>query len=264
MWRGPSAPPLAEAAAAVTWAVEVDSEIGSIPARLDAMADELRRCLAAGASRPLSIELFIEGFIALGFRGNETNYYDPRNSFLHDVLTRRTGIPITLSVVFIELARRFGLRCEGVNFPGHFLVRYAGPDGVGYLDPFRRCAWLDDDGLRSLLRGVRGAQAQLKPEDLATAGVKEIVLRMLRNLFGIAVNAKDWVTALRTMRMLYVVHPDDDNVRRDIGLLYLQLERWGEALTWLEEQKRRVTSETERQALEPYIRDAKTALARWN
>lgn len=265
MWRGAADPPLAEAAAAVTWAFEADADVASIPARLDAMAEELERwAIAGGVRRPPSIEAFAEGFVALGFRGAAADYYNPRNSFLHEVLTRRVGIPITLSVVFIELARRFGLRCEGVNFPGHFLVRYGGPDGVGYLDPFHRCVWLDDDGLRDLLRRTRGPQARLTTEDLATAGVKDIVLRMLRNLYVIAVNAEAWTTALRTLRMVLAVHPDDAQARRDIGLLYFRLERWGEAVTWLERQKRRAASDEERRALERRILEARTALARWN
>ncbi|OYT73599.1 MAG: hypothetical protein CFK52_01380 [Chloracidobacterium sp. CP2_5A] len=265
MWRGVSAPPLALATAAVTWAVESDQDLTSIPAQLDALADELRqRAILAGARQPPSIEALAAGFAALGFRGNEENYYDLRNSLLGEVIARRVGIPITLSVVFIELARRFGLTCEGVNFPGHFLIRYRGADGVVYLDPFRGGKRLDDSGLRRLLRSVRGADAELTAEDLEAAGTRAITLRMLRNLYGIAVNAKDWSLALRAMRMLFAVNPDDARVRGDIGLLYLRLAQWGEALTWLEEQKRRATSDAERQALELRIVEAKAALARWN
>ncbi len=265
MWQGTTVPPLAEAAATVTWTVAADVDIASIPAQLDAVADELEQwAVAGGRSRPLSIEAVTEGFVALGFRGNTKDYYNPRNSFLYEVLTRRTGIPITLSVVFIELARRFGLRCEGVNFPGHFLVRYSGADGVGYLDPFHACTWLDKDGLQALLRRTRGPQARLTTEDVAPAGTQAIVLRMLRNVYSIAINAKDWTTALRALRMLLVVNPEDEQARRDIGLLYVQLERWGEALTWLEAQQRRAVSDAEWKALELHIIAAKTALARWN
>ncbi len=265
LWQGPAAPPLAQAAAAVAWAIDSDQEIASIPAQLDALASELRQWALAAGERPrLSIQALAAGFAALGFRGNEESYYDLRNSLLHEVIARRVGIPITLSVIFIELARRFDLTCEGVNFPGHFLVRYRGADGIGYLDPFHGGKWLDDNDLRHLLRQVRGAALELRAEDLETAGAQAITLRMLRNLHGIAINAKKWMTALRALRIALVVNPDDERVRRDIGLLYLQLEQWGEALTWLEAQQRRATSDAERAALQPRIIEAKVALARWN
>jgi regulator of sirC expression with transglutaminase-like and TPR domain len=150
-------PALAWAAAAVTWVAAPERDIMTIPKQLDALADALWKWAdETGQPEPLTIEAVAEGFVALGFRGNTENYDDRRNSFLEDVLTRRVGIPITLSVVFIELARRFGLRCEGINFPGHFLVRYSGPDGVGYLDPFHQCQWLDSDGLQQLLQQMCG------------------------------------------------------------------------------------------------------------
>ncbi|MGQ9896080.1 MAG: SirB1 family protein [Acidobacteriota bacterium] len=266
MWhRCHSQPPLAWAAAAVTWVADSGCDIKAIPGQLDALADALRRWASeTGQTTPLTIESVAKGFVALGFRGNTENYYDRRNSFLGNVLTRRVGIPITLSVVFIELAQRFGLRCEGVNFPGHFLVRYSGPDGVGYLDPFHRCRWLDNTGLQQLLQQVRGPQIQLCAKDLEVVQTADIFLRMLKNLYYSSLEAKDWACAARARRMQLIVSPDDPYARRDIGLLYLELGRWGEALTWLEAQKQRTTSEIERRALEPHIHKAKRSLARWN
>jgi len=260
-----SRPPLAWVAAAVMWAAAPQQEITMISERLNALADALLQWAARHSlSQPLSIEAVAAGFVALGFRGNTEAYYDVRNSFLEDVITRRVGIPITLSVVFIELAQRFGLRCEGVNFPGHFLVRYSGPDGVGYLDPFHQCRWLDAEDLRQLLCQVQGDQAQLRAEDLRVAQPVDIFLRMLWNVYHVALNTKDWCTAVRARRMQLVVSPDDPYARRDIGLLYLRLEHWSEALSWLESQKRLTSSEAERQALEPHITKAKKALACWN
>lgn len=266
VWQGQRPlPSLGWVAAAVTWAANPKQDIGEIPARLDALAAALSHwAVEQGLPQPLSIESLTTGFVALGFRGNTEHYYDVRNSFLADVLTRRVGIPITLSVVFIELAQRFGLRCEGINFPGHFLVRYSGPDGVGYLDPFHQCQWLDDDGLQRLLQQIRGPQAQLRAEDLRVAQPADIFLRMLQNLYGISLETNDWTTAVRARRMQLVANPADPLARRDIGLLYLQLERWSDALTWLEAQKQRTTSDTERRALEPHINEAKRSLARWN
>ncbi len=258
-------PSLAWAAAAVTWVAAPERDIRGIPGQLDALADALWEWAEeTGWTEPLSIEALAEGFVALGFRGNTENYDDRRNSFLEDVLTRRVGIPITLSVVFIELAARFGLRCEGINFPGHFLVRYSGPDGVGYLDPFHQCRWLDSDGLQQLLHQMRGPQEQLCAEHLEVAQTADIFLRMLNNIYRTSLEAKDWATALRARRMQFSVCPEDPYIRRDIGLLYLQLERWNEAIIWLEEQKQNTLSEIQHRALDAHINEARRGLARWN
>ncbi len=259
-------PALAWAAAAVTWVAAPERDITGIPGQLDALADALREWAKEnGRPEPLTIEAVAEGFVALGFRGNTENYDDRRNSFIEDVLTRRVGIPITLSVVFIELARRFGLRCEGINFPGHFLVRYSGPDGVGYLDPFHQCRWLDSDGLQQLLHQMRGPQEQLCAEHLEVAQTADIFIRMLYNIYRISLEAKDWMTALRARLMQFIACLDDDPyIRQDIGLLYLQLECWDEAVVWLEEQKQHVRSDTERRALDAHINEARREMARWN
>ncbi|QUV82305.1 transglutaminase family protein [Chloracidobacterium sp. D] len=258
-------PALAWAAAAVTWVAAPERDIMTIPKQLDALADALWKWAdETGQPEPLTIEAVAEGFVALGFRGNTENYDDRRNSFLEDVLTRRVGIPITLSVVFIELAARFGLRCEGINFPGHFLVRYSGPDGVGYLDPFHQCQWLDSDGLQQLLQQMCGPQEQLCAEHLQVAQPADIFLRMLNNIYRISLEAKDWTTALRARRMQFIVCPEDPYIRRDIGLLCFQLERWSEAVIWLEEQKQNTMSEAQHRILEAHINEAKRELARWN
>ena len=258
-------PALAWAAASVMWVAAPERDIMSIPKQLDALADALWEWAdETGQPEPLTIESVAEGFVALGFRGNTENYHDRRNSFLEDVLTRRVGIPITLSVVFIELAARFGLRCEGIKFPGHFLVRYSGPDGVGYLDPFHQCRWLDNNGLQQLLHQMCGPQEQLCAEHLQVAQPADIFLRMLNNIYRISLETKDWATAARARQMQLVVCPDDPYARRDIGLLYLQLECWNEAVDWLEEQKQHARSDTERRALDAHINEARRGLAKWN
>ncbi|MGH2770104.1 MAG: transglutaminase family protein, partial [Actinomycetota bacterium] len=124
-------------------------------------------------------------FQEVGFRGNRSNYYDPQNSFLHRVIERRLGIPISLSVLTIEVGRRAGIELEGVGMPGHFLVRVTST-GI-YLDPFNGAGALDEGGCEALFRAVVGAGPEIPfgPHLLETAGKHEILARMLINLRSI-------------------------------------------------------------------------------
>ena len=120
-------------------------------------------------------------FEELGFRGNRERYDDPRNSFLNEVLDRRLGIPISLAVVYLEIGRRAGMRLEGVNFPGHFLVRVRADEDV-IVDPFHAGALLSEVDCRQLLRQHLGEEAAFDRGLLATATRQHIVVRMLVNL----------------------------------------------------------------------------------
>jgi len=155
---------------------------------------------AAAPSEPAGLAHHL--FVVEGFAGNRVDYGDPRNSYLDDVLTRRLGIPITLSVVMIEVGRRVGVSVEGVGMPGHFLVRTAGDRGLRYFDPF-------DHGIELSLEGCAARFADLAP-DLAfdvrfldPVGPRAIVTRMLANLeqtlLGREPSAVVWVTRLRLL-----------------------------------------------------------------
>ena len=131
-----------------------------------------------------------------GFRGNADAYYDPRNSFLNDVLDRRLGIPITLGIVVLEVGRRAGLPLSGINFPGHFLVRYDGEVARLLVDPFDggRVRW-EDEG-QELLDRVYGGMVRMRDEFLRPASRADILARVLTNLKGIYLNARDDARAL--------------------------------------------------------------------
>lgn len=144
---------------------------------LDRLADDIRVRSAADRLGGLRRILFTE----LGFRGNLDDYYDPRNSFLDEVLERRTGIPITLSVVVLEIGRRLDLDVHGVGFPGHFLVRADGQ----LLDPFAGARAVTEGELELKLRAMFGPEAQLTSSMLAPTGKRDILVRMLNNLRGI-------------------------------------------------------------------------------
>ncbi len=162
----------------------------------------------------------------LGLTGNHDDYLDPRNSYLNDVLDRRTGNPISLAVVHIELARRAGIPLEGVSFPGHFLVRLATDDGILVIDPFNRGRPLDADELKQRARPHLGDQdlpdSQLL-DLLAPASNRAILARMLRNLKGLYSEQEDWPRALRCTDRLIALDDTQPHETRDRGLMYLKL-----------------------------------------
>jgi regulator of sirC expression with transglutaminase-like and TPR domain len=165
------------------------------------------------------VELLLQLFYGeLGFSGNAEQYYDPRNSFLNEVLERRTGIPISLAVLLIEVARRAGLRAHGVGFPGHFLVRFDDDEGTPiFVDPFSGHV-LDDEALEALSRRVDGQGRGPDPRTLEPASKANTLIRMLNNLRGIYA-AKEEKTRLRgILERLEVLAPSSD-LRRQIEAL---------------------------------------------
>ncbi len=154
-----------------------------------------------------------------GLRGDQTDYYDPRNAFLHEVLTRRLGIPITLAVIELEVAWRVGLPLHGIGFPGHFLV--GGPHGL-VIDPFARGRRLGRDALEELLLGGRPAQRSdrvLPAPLLRPATKREILARILYNLRAMYMRRHAWTDALWTFDLLAILHPDDRELSRDRALV---------------------------------------------
>jgi regulator of sirC expression with transglutaminase-like and TPR domain len=181
-----------------------------------------------------------------GFSGNRERYDDPRNSFLNEVLDRRTGIPISLAVVYLEVARRAGLRVTGVNFPGHFLLRASAaperrdpPPASGHgdfliVDPFHGGAVLSEVDCRELLRQHVGDEAAFDRELLAPATRHEIAVRMLVNLKRLYVRMRSFPQARFISDLLLTVDPSAIAELRDRGLLAYHLEDFAAALRDLE------------------------------
>jgi regulator of sirC expression with transglutaminase-like and TPR domain len=172
-----------------------------------------------------------------GFAGNRDQYDDPRNSFLNEVLDRRTGIPITLAVVYLEVARRAGLTITGVNFPGHFLLR--APGGIAgddlIIDPFHRGALLSEFDCRQLLRNHVGDEAAFDRSLLAPATRHDIVVRMLVNLKRLYVRMRSFPQARFISTLMLTADPSAVHELRDRGLLAYHLEDFASALRDLEE-----------------------------
>ena len=172
-------------------------------------------------------------FKELGFRGNTREYYDPRNSYLNEVLERRAGIPITLSILYMEIGRRLGLRLEGVSFPGHFLLKLRVRGGQLVLDPFCGGEAQGEAELRArLARVLPQSEAAARPlgEFLQAAGPRQILARLLRNLKGIYLQSQEAQNMLEVMQRMVMVAPHAAEEVRDRGLAYYRLDCFRAAL----------------------------------
>jgi regulator of sirC expression with transglutaminase-like and TPR domain len=209
-------------------------------AMLDRMGEEAAKRLKATTHDP--IRAFNEYlYDEQRFVGNRERYDDPRNSFINEVLDRRTGIPISLAVVYLEVARRAGLPVEGVNFPGHFLLRAR--DGgasdarseVSIIDPFHGGARLSEYDCRQLLRQHVGDEAAFDASLLAPATRQDIVVRILVNLKRLYVRMRSFPQARFISSLLLGIEPAAISELRDRGLLAYHLQDFAAALRDLEE-----------------------------
>ena len=174
---------------------------------------------AAAQARALADQLFVRA----GFRGNTADYYDPKNSFLDEVLARRTGIPISLSVLYVEVARRAGVRASPVGFPGHFMASIDDRDGGRLLiDPFNGGGVRNESSLGELLRRS-GSTLEYSEELLAPTPVRQVVSRMLMNLRGIYTMRGEYARLLVVFDRLIDLWPESIDERRDRGFLFARL-----------------------------------------
>lgn len=219
---------LAEAALLVAAEEYPELDLPGYLAQLDALAETLRRRLAPDLPVQQQIEALNRYlFEELGFRPNPADYYDPRNSFLNDVLDRRLGIPLTLSIVYIEVGRRLGLPLSGVSFPGHFLVRCAVSGGMVIIDPYSSGISLSIEDLRDRLKLLKGDDVPSEEQVAAMLGAaakSDVLVRMLRNLKAIYANRGDLERALSCSQRILLIAPDNADELRERAALYLQLE----------------------------------------
>jgi regulator of sirC expression with transglutaminase-like and TPR domain len=218
---------LAEAALLIATHAYPDLDVAQQLARIEALAKTLESRIQPDSGRSqriLALNQYL--FAELGFTANEKDYYDPRNSCLNEVLDRRVGIPITLSLLYMEIGARIGLPLEGVSFPGHFLVKCALPEGTVVLDPYAGGVSLGAADLQKRLRDVRGDEISsvIVASMLGAAGKKEIVLRLLRNLKAIYLRSQQFDRALPIMHWIIATAPDHPQELRDRGMIYQELE----------------------------------------
>ncbi len=226
---------LGKAALTIATSDYPDLDINAYLSRIDGLATAVAARLGAEADVYRSIAaLNFVLFEQQAFRGNREHYFDPRNSFLNEVLDRKTGIPISLSILYIEVAHRIGLSLQGVGFPGHFLVKYPGDNEEIVVDPFNRGEILSQQNLETMLYRLYGGKIVFEPHLLETISKKQILRRMLNNLKIIYLRQNDLIKGLSIVDRLMVLDPGAGEDLRDRGLIYLQLECFKQALEDLE------------------------------
>lgn len=216
--------PLLETALLIAQDEYPDLDAQDYVAQVGAYAEALRPLLDRDLDLPgklTAINRYL--FSEIGFRGNNREYEDPRNSYLNQVVDRKLGIPITLALIQIEVMRRLGLALDGVSFPGHFLVRLPVEDGMLVLDPFNQGRPVSAEELRDRASPHMGG---LQPDDqqllqiLAPATHRAMLMRMLRNLKGLYLESGDWERVARSADRLLRIAPDTADALRDRGLAY--------------------------------------------
>ena len=218
---------------------------------------------AAGAEVLIGVDRspvnMIEGlneilFVQEGLRGNTEDYYDPRNSFLNEVLDRKLGIPISLSVIYMEVARRISFRINGVGFPGHFLVKHSTGDRDIILDPFNHGRILTLNECQELLDKVHNSSVTMNPSLLQPMGKRSIITRMLFNLKGIYTQKEQYQRALAVIDKILLLNPLTPSELRDRGLIYMQTSLFAKALADLEWYLANVPAPEDRSSIENHVK----------
>jgi regulator of sirC expression with transglutaminase-like and TPR domain len=221
--------PLLEAAASIAQDEEPQLDIQEVLATCDALLVRLKRRVKAEADPMRKLSVLNQFFYTdLGFSGNANNFYAPENSYVNEVLQTRRGIPISIAVIWLELAQALDLQAEGISFPGHFLVKVTLPEGLVVLDPLTG----DSLGLDNLAERLAPFRQHLGDASdmeaplglyLQPAPPRDILTRMLRNLKEIFNSQEDWQRLIKVQDRLLVLHPDAPAEKRDRGLALIEL-----------------------------------------
>lgn len=221
--------PLLEAAASIAQDEEPQLDIQEVLATCDALLVRLKRRVKAEADPMRKLSVLNQFFYTdLGFSGNANNFYAPENSYVNEVLQTRRGIPISIAVIWLELAQALDLQAEGISFPGHFLVKVTLPEGLVVLDPLTG----DSLGLDNLAERLAPFRQHLGDASdmeaplglyLQSAPPRDILTRMLRNLKEIFNSQEDWQRLIKVQDRLLVLHPDALAEKRDRGLALIEL-----------------------------------------
>lgn len=244
---------LAEAALLVAAEEYEHLDVRAYLVKLDEMGVALRQRLEE-EPRPERAVMALNRYLfhEQGFRGNREQYYDARNSYLNEVIDRRTGIPITLSTIYIEVARRAGLEVDGIGLPGHFIVRVQTASRALLVDPFHGGVLLTEKDCQDRLDRIFNGKVKLEADMLRPCRRKDMLERILRNLKAIYLRDEERLRALRVVDLLVRLQPGSAEDLRDRGILYAALDCYGFAARDLESYL----------ALAPKARDAEELAAR--
>jgi regulator of sirC expression with transglutaminase-like and TPR domain len=240
--------------------LDVDAHLGRLAALAEEAGPARRAADALGRLHRLREHLFEE----LGFAGDRDNYFDPRNSHLNEVLDRRLGIPITLSLVLIEVGRRLDLEMEGIGLPGHFITgaRIAGEQVL--LDPFNRGTLLTTESCRDLVGRALGRTVRLTPEHFAPVGNRQFLARMLANLKGVYWRREAWDKVVRVIDRLLVLNPAAAGERRDRGAAWSNLGRLERGVADWEQYLTDFPNAADREQVRHQLRRVRQKLAQLN
>ena len=200
-------------------------------------------------------------FVQEALRGNADDYYDPRNSFLNEVLDRKQGIPISLSVIFMEVARRIDFQVHGVGFPGHFIVKCTSNERETLIDPFNNGRVLTVQDCQELLDRVYGGSVPVQPAFLYPMEKRSIISRMLFNLKGIYYQREEHFKALSVVDRILLINPGILSEIRDRGLLYMQTSLFSKALADLEHYLKHASSPEDSAYIEAHIKTLRGVVA---
>lgn len=225
--------------------------------QIDDIARRIRdRCPPGAKSTTILSQINWALFVEDGIHGNRDDYYDPSNSDLHQVIARKTGIPITLCILYQAVAARLGLELPGVNLPAHFMLKHEGPRGTLFIDPFHG-ELLDRNGCERRLSEILRQPIRLNKDQLAACPPRLVVARMLRNLKAIQLRQGDMPAVLTVQRRLAAIFVDLPDEQRDLGLLSLQLGRLDEAVESFQQFLQVCDDRDEASMIESLLRDAR-------
>ncbi|NUN63463.1 tetratricopeptide repeat protein [Pseudanabaena biceps] len=241
---------LLEGALAIAWEEYPRMDLGHYRAICDRMANDLQSRIAK-IHYPLKVIQEINRYLfeEQGFSGNDADYYSPRNSFINDVLDRRLGIPLSLSIIYILLGDRLGFAMDGISFPGHFIIRPQHPDLEIFIDPYNKGEILFPEDCAAKLTQLYGQAMPLQPEYLQPVGIRRILDRLLTNLKLIYLRQHQPDKALGAIERSLMLYPDVPTQWRDRGLICYQLDRYTEARIDLENYLKSVPYASDRQII---------------
>lgn len=233
-------------------------KIDSLAARVEVLVGEDR-----------SVSAVLEGlkevlFVQEALKPNQEDYYDPRNSFINDVLDRKVGIPISLSVIFMEVARRLDFPVYGVGFPGHFLVKVHENQRELLIDVFNRAKIITEKDCQELLDQIYGGSVAIQPSFLQSMSKKSIISRMLFNLKAIFYQREDYYKALTMVERILMLNPGTPSEIRDRGLLYMQTSLFAKALADLNYYLQAAPSPDDASYIEGHIQTLRKIIAAGN
>lgn len=257
--------PLDEAALLIQAEEESDFEVRQGLAQLNALAEEIRLDIEREETLLQKFDVLREFlYERIGFQGNQDEYYSAENSYLGSVITRRSGIPITLAVAMMEVARRVGVPLQGVGFPMHFLVRLDLPGGVIFADPYDRAQVMLTEDCRVFLDQLSRGRIEFSEQLLLPANNRQILIRMLSNLKAVFARDGQLERAISVVDRILLLSPRASHEHRDRGLLNFGLGRFGPALADLERYIIQEPEAPDRLEILGKIEEARTELHKQN